>query len=333
MGKSSKQIIAEEMDTLKSFDFDDKSNHFTLLQSLVVLTLQVEKVYEVIPNDDKEGSYQMFESFDKYFKDYDKYLKVFSKGLTKCDDLKNAFKQLVEKMSYYLNDRTDLEHNNFIIVKRIKFTSYMQRWMDFIIQFVESNHMISELNILDQAKDIVKSNINSIDELADQINMLIIANEDDSFVDELFPDDDEFNSKLLTALMNKFHKNSENLASITTVDIDSLADDNNNVSILDLGAAMFKRIRDSYAVSKSKLDCSNIKEFVDIKPSFKKGSSTGEFLLNLLDLIAISMQEMYMNLGSLEYNEQIEKSMALTMLKFALIHDCIAWHLIEAKEK
>lgn len=333
MGKSSKQIIAEEMDTLKSFDFDDKSNHFTLLQSLVVLTLQVEKVYEVIPNDDKEGSYQMIQTFDKYFKDYDKYLKVFSKGLTKCDDLKNAFKQLVEKMSYYLNDRTDLEHNNFIIVKRIKFTSYMQRWMDFIIQFVESNHMISELNILDQAKDIVKSNINSIDELADQINMLIIANEDDSFIDELFPDDDEFNSKLLTALMNKFHKNSENLASITTVDIDSLADDNNNVSILDLGAAMFKRIRDSYAVSKSKLDCSNIKEFVDIKPSFKKGSSTGEFLLNLLDLIAISMQEMYMNLGSLEYNEQIEKSMALTMLKFALIHDCIAWHLIEAKEK
>lgn len=328
MRKSSKQIIAEEMDTLKSFDFDDKSNHFTLLQSLVVLTLQVEKVYEVIPNDDKEGSYQMIQTFDKYFKDYDKYLKVFSKGLRKCDDLKNAFRQLIEKMSYYLNDRTDLEHNNFIIMKRIKFTSYMQRWMDFIIQFVESNHMINELNILDQAKNIVKSNINSIDELADQI----IECGDDTFVDELFPNNDEFNSKLLGALMNKFHKSSKKSTSISIADIDSLSNDNNEFSLLDISASMFRRIRDSYAISKSKLDCSNIKELVDTKPSFKKGSSTGKFLLSLLDLIAIAMQEMYMNLGPLEYNEQLEKSMALTILKFALMHDCIAWHLIEAKD-
>ena len=140
---------------IDELDFSDSSNHYMLLKLLSTLLFAIEAIYELVPNDDKIGAFEMIQMFYKYFGDTNSD-KKFAKGLQQAKELKGNFKKLVELITRYMKQRTDLKENVFKWKSgRKHFGTVLKEVKEFLYKFLDSNPIKTESNILSQATDIV----------------------------------------------------------------------------------------------------------------------------------------------------------------------------------
>lgn len=142
---------------IDELDFSNSTNHYKLLQLLTTLLFEIEAIYELVPNDDKNGSFEMIQIFNKYFTDIHSN-KKFAKGLQQAKELKGNFKKLVELVTKYMKQRTDLKENVFEWkTSRKHFGTVLKEIKEFLYKFLEANPIKDKNNILSQATDIINT--------------------------------------------------------------------------------------------------------------------------------------------------------------------------------
>lgn len=149
--------LAYNKELIDELDFSNSANHYKLLQLLTILLFGIEAMYDLVPNDDKNGSFEMMQMFNKYFGDSNSD-KKFAKGLQQAKELKGNFKKLVELITKYMKQRTDLKENVFEWkTSRKHFGTVLKEIKEFLYKFLEANPIKDKNNILSQATDIINT--------------------------------------------------------------------------------------------------------------------------------------------------------------------------------
>lgn len=325
MNEEAIRLFNEELNKVENLDINDVSNHFEIVKALCILSLQLDGFCEIIPMDEKIGVFKMMQVFNKYFTQSEKYNKKFTKGI-KCPELKEQFKKLVEVFCSSLKERRDF-HDNFIHVpKNIKFIEYLKLYKSQLLRFIESNSINNRINskdILNKAANIIKSKFN---------DNIYVGNEDDlddeeEYIDEYYPDPIEFDSLLVSSLINRLNEVAKNDSALPNFD---QFENGAQIPIDQLAYIMYNRITESYEANKNHLDSENALKRLSLKSSFKEHSSSALFLYSILDIIAITMHELQ---REFEMEDGSDDYLPIIHFKLGLIYDLIVLHLTNLDKK
>ena len=358
--------LAHSKELIDELDFSNSANHYKLLQLLTTLLFGIEAIYELVPNDNKNGAFEMIQIFNKYFTNINSN-KKFAKSLQQAKELKGNFKKLVELVTKYMKQRSDLKENVFEWkTSRKHFGTILREIKEFLYKFLEANPIKDKNNILSQATDIIntarKNDNKDISKLSKNLdrmksefhknvdilnNLNEVQSEDESCYEEITDDELEEIHKYLNEIDEEDDEYEENdfinprLLDGTIMGV--ISNDYMNLEEAPRSLPSFKMKTDGiYQISLNELvaeifsnavnNFENNKNHITRHDLFKRLSLKASFKSNsstakfLRNLMDV-ISQMIKGLAIEADEDTGELPMTLPMFKLGLIYDLISKHL------